>query len=158
MKSPPFLAVADSGHIKAYRFEEAVERPPAALLLDHLNLRDAFLKYEDRFTDQAGAFPSGAALGVANAVAERLSLKEETKARLCRRLAEQLNEWITLYQPQWWWFAAPCEINHIVLRELSQKYRDILVSNLQQNLVHVPASELLERFQRHFVKPPRYQS
>jgi hypothetical protein len=155
MKAPPFLAVTDAGHIKAFRFEKAVKRPPAPVVIGHLDLEDAFLKYDARFTDQAGAFPSGSAPGVANAVAERMSLKEETKLRLCRRLAEQLGDWLDQLQPEQWWLAAPAEINHLILQELPQKYRALLVRNLKQDLVHVPASEFLDRFNRHFaVKSP----
>lgn len=145
MKPPPFLVVADRGHMKAYQFKEAVGRPPHAALAETLDLAEACLKYKERFTDQAGAFPSRVAAGIANAVAERMSLEEETKARICRHLAEQLAKWLRRYDPPSWWFAAPAEINHVILQELTNEHRKNLARNLKQDLVHVPTSELLQR-------------
>jgi len=144
MKPPPFLVVADRGHMKAYHFKKAVGRAPAAKLAEKLDLEEACLKYKERFTDQAGAFPSGAALGMANGVAEHMSLEKENKTRIYRHLAEHLEAWLRRHRPRSWWFAAPSEINNAILEELAQDDRRKLVHNVKQDLVHVPAVQLLK--------------
>lgn len=145
MKPPPFLVVADRGHMKAYLFKSATGHGPAPVLAEKLDLAETFLKYDERFTDQAGAFPSGAASGMATAVAERTSLEEEKKVRICKHLREQLTEWLSHYDPPSWWFAASPEINGAILHGMTEVYRKKLVRNVKQDLVKVPQSELLER-------------
>ena len=145
MKPPPFFVVADRGHMKAYHIEQAAGRSPAATVAEKLDLEESRLKYDERFTDQAGAFPSRSAPGIANGIAERMSLEGENNARIYRHLAQHLTEWLKRYQPRFWGFAAPCEINHAVLHELAPDYRKNLVLNLKHDLVKVPVSELLQR-------------
>lgn len=153
MKPPPFFVVADRGHMKAYHFKESMGRAPAAMLVEQADVAEACLKYEERFTDQAGAFPSGSAPGVANAVAERLSLEEETKARICKHLGGQLTEWLNRHKPHLWGFAAPSEINNAILHNLARDYHKNLIRNLKQDLVHVPASDLLQCLNRKISSP-----
>jgi hypothetical protein len=145
MKPPPFFVVADRGHIKAYHIEQSAGCSAAATLAEKLDLDEAHLKYEKRFTDQAGAFPSRSAPGIANGAAERMSMEGENNVRIYKHLAQQLVEWLKRYQPKFWGFAAPCEINHAVLHELPPEYHKNLILNLKHDLVKVPAAELLQR-------------
>ena len=143
MKPPPFFAVADRGHMKAYRFQDALGREPAAILVEQFDLDEVLQKYEERFTDQAGGFPSGGASGVANAIAERPLLEKETDARAARRLAGRLTEWLRTYHPASWAFAAPAEINRTILAHVPPELQKALTRNLKLDLVNSPADELL---------------
>jgi hypothetical protein len=144
MKPPPFFVVADRGHMKAYRFQDALGREPAAVLVEQSDLVEVRQKYEERFTDQAGAFPSRGAPGVATAVAEHLSLEKETEARTVRRLAGQLSEWLRTYRPSSWAFAASPEVNRAVLAHVPLELQKTLTLNLKHDLVKIPADHLLE--------------
>ena len=144
MNPPSLLVVADRGHMKAYYFKRAMGRNPSPRLAESVDLEEACLKYKERFTDQAGAFPSGAAPGLANAMAERMSLEKENKTRIYKHLAEHLAAWLRHHRPRSWWFAARPEINHAILQGLAQYDRKKLAHNIKQDLVHLPASELLQ--------------
>jgi len=143
MKPPPFFVVADRGQMKAYRFQDALGREPAAVLVEQFDLDEFRQKYEERFTDQAGAFPSRGAPGVATAVAERLSLEKETEVRAARRLAGRLTDWLRTYRPPSWAFAASPEVNCAVLAHVPPELQKTLTRNLKHDLVNTPAEDLL---------------
>lgn len=152
MKPPSFLFVANRGHMKAYQFKRAIGRNPSPNLVDEIDLAEAHAKYDERFTDQAGSFPSRTAPGIASSVAERLPLEEETKNRSYRRLAGQLEKWLDHYKPKTWGFAATSEMNNAILRELGPLHQKNLICNLKQDLVLTPSSELLGHLEHEFTE------
>src|SRR5262245_50018340 len=71
MARVPFIVVADRGIVKAYEVRQTPKHGTAARLVMESKLREAHERYRDKVTDQAGAFPSTASNGHANAIAER---------------------------------------------------------------------------------------
>ncbi|HSI86991.1 MAG TPA: host attachment protein [Candidatus Methylacidiphilales bacterium] len=148
MKPPEFFVVADRGHMKAFSIKEATGRDFCVKLLDKIDIEEAYMKYDERFTDQAGAFPSYSAPGIANSVAEKLSLETEKKNRISRRLVEQLSAWLTEHKPKYWGLAAAGEVNNALLHDLGAAPQKNMVCNIKRDLIHVPATEILDHIRR----------
>lgn len=149
MKPPAFFVVVDRGHIKAFEFKNGADgRHHGMALLEQADIREAFLKYDEQYTDQAGAFPSYSAPGVANSIAERTSLETEKRARISRKLIELLHGWLNKYTPRTWGLAAASDLQAEMLGDLDKSHRNNLVCNIKRDLVRVPTAELMDYITR----------
>ena len=63
MTPTSLIIVTDRGTLKAYKVNETPTRGPSLQLVQAFDTTDAHGRYQDKLTDQAGAFPSGAAPG-----------------------------------------------------------------------------------------------
>jgi hypothetical protein len=142
------VIVTDRGALKAYAVESTGNRGAMLRLLESFQLADAHGRYQDKLTDQAGAFPSGGTGGQGNSIAERMSMDAENQTRIFRLLAGQITSLLKQYQPEHWSFAAPTEINGAILDNLSPELRSHIERNVPRDLVKTPPSELLSHFER----------
>lgn len=142
---PSLLIVADRGCLKRFRLEETPSFGPKAHLLETVRIDAAHGRYRDKFSDQAGAFPTGGTAGQGNSIGERMSLETEEETRIFRRLAAQMSAWLAEHHGAWG-FAAPAEINGAVLDELEPHLRERLTINLPSDLIHVEGPRLLQHF------------
>jgi hypothetical protein len=150
MKLPPVLVVADRGQMKIFMLDHRptlAPRPPSPRLVDICRVEEAHQKYDERFTDQAGAFPNKGSAGNGNSMAERLPLEKETDSRIFRRLANKLADFLREHDSPTWAFAAPPEINGNILENLNIRLRRSLRQNVLRDLTNVPAAELWEHFE-----------
>jgi hypothetical protein len=153
-KTPNFLVVADRGAAKAYQVEHPGGRGPMPHLVDEFEVAELLGRYQDRYTDQAGAFPNiGKGPGMdkgafqeGTSTAERLRLEEETEERAIRKLARHISEVVNQHQPPDWALAAPSGINEAVIGQLDRPCREALVRNVAKDLVKIPADRLLAYF------------
>lgn len=141
------LIVTDRGSFKAYALEPTVVRGTMPRLLQTFQIADAHGRYQDKVTDQAGAFPNSGTGGQGNSIAEKMSLEAENETRVFRIIADQITSLLHQHRPEHWSFAAPSEINRAILENLEPGLRVHLEKNVPQDLIKTSPSELLAHFQ-----------
>jgi hypothetical protein len=139
------LIVADRGCLKLFRLEETPSFGRKVHLLETVRIDAAHGRYRDKFSDQAGAFPTGGTAGQGNSIGERMSMETEEETRIFRHLAVQMSAWLAEHHGAWG-FAAPPEINAAILKEIDPHLRERLTSNLPSDLIHVEGPRLLQHF------------
>lgn len=155
MKTPDFIIVADRGIVKAFHVETPGGREPIPRLLDTMEIEEAHGRYQDKYTDAAGAFPnlgkggdpSGAAgFREGQSHAERMDLAAENEVRCFRRIAGHIGELLQEHKPARWAFAAPSEINGAIVDHLEREARESLAMNVDKDLAKIPVAKLLSHF------------
>lgn len=144
--TPPFLIVADRGSVRAFSVEDTPAHGQMPRLLESFDISAAPEKYQDRFSDQAGAFPNGGSNGQGNSIAERMTLDAEWEMRAFREIARRIGDLLERHQPTRWGFAAPSEINGAILDQLPAGGKDRLTRNVKRDLLKVDAKSLLQQF------------
>jgi hypothetical protein len=140
------LIVADRGNVKAYTVQKSPAHGRTAVLVDQVQFTEAHQRYQDIWTDQAGAFPKGDSAGQGNAIAERQTMETEKDLRLFHRVGQVIADIVSRHQPVRWSVAIPAEINPHILQHVPSKLREALRDNLKHDYVNTPASEILKRF------------
>ena len=94
MTPTSLILVADRGSLKAYTVNQTPTRGASLQLTQAFDITDAHGRYDDKVTDEAGRFPvsDGSAARHANSSAERTAFETETDRRICKQLAEQIEE------------------------------------------------------------------
>ncbi|HEY5752163.1 MAG TPA: host attachment protein [Chthoniobacterales bacterium] len=141
-----FLIVADRGCLKAFAIERTPNRGRVPRLIETFQVPEGRGRYQDKVTDQAGAFPTGGPAGQGTATGERLNFDAENSLRAFRLLAERITNLLRHHQPERWSFAAPSEINGAILNEVMPELRTRIDRNVPRDLVKTPTSELLPYF------------
>lgn len=147
MPTPPFLIVADRGCLKAFSVEKTPNRGNAPRLVETFEFPDAHGRFQDKVTDQAGAFPTGGSDGRGNSIAEEQNLESEMELRVLRQVAEHITTVLRQHQPESWGFAVPSEINRALVEGLDKDLQEKLRANVQRDLIHTDPSELRSRFE-----------
>src|ERR1700716_821442 len=109
MTPTSLIIVTDRRSLKAYKVTETPNRGPHLQLVQAFDTTDAHGRYQDKLTDQAGAFPSGAAPGQVNSTAERTRIDTENDRRICKHLSDCIAEIVEREgrEGEGWSFAAP---------------------------------------------------
>ena len=115
MTPTSLIIVTDRGTLKAYKVNETPTRGPSLQLVQAFDTTDAHGRYQDKLTDQAGAFPSGAAPGQMNSIAERTGIDIENDRRIFKQLADSIAEVVEREGKDGWSFAAPASIHAAVV-------------------------------------------
>jgi len=97
-------------------------------------------------TDQAGAFPSGAAPGQMNSIAERTGIENESDRRIVKQLADSIVEVVQREGKDGWSFAAPASIHSSVVEQLPPEIRDRIVEHVKSDLVKIEPAKLPSHF------------
>jgi len=146
-----FFIVADRGKLKAYRAEKApAGRSPHVELVETISLVEAHLSPTEIFTDEAGSFPTQTGAGSrqtiqGNSIAERHYEIEEDR-RSAKQLAKHIEDILRREKPDGWAFAAPADIQEMILAELEPGFVGQLSERLARDLVNIPANEVLDHF------------
>jgi hypothetical protein len=146
MPKASFIVVTDRGTVKAFELQQTPNHGLAARLVMEKKLQEAHERCRDRFTDQAGAFPSDGSNGHGNAVAERPKMATEEDNRLFKAIAREVDRVIREYQPLSWSFAAPAEINSAILQYVPADLHRTLKQNVKRNLARIPCAQLAGHF------------
>ncbi len=115
MTPTSLIIVTDRGSLKAYKVNETPTRGPSLQLVQAFDTTDAHGRYQDKLTDQAGAFPSGAAPGQGNSIAERTGIDIENDRRIFKQLADSIVDIVEREGKDGWSFAAPASIHAAVV-------------------------------------------
>lgn len=145
MTPTSLIIVTDRGTLKAYKVNETPTRGPSLQLVQAFDTTDAHGRYQDKMTDQAGSFPSGAAPGQ-NSIAERTGIETENDRRIVKQLADSIVEVVQREGRDGWSFAAPASIHSAVVDQLPPDVRDRIVEHVKSDLVKIETSKLPGHF------------
>jgi len=148
MTPTSLILVADRGSLKAYTVKQTPTRGASLQLTQALDITDAHGRYDDKLTDDAGRFPvsDGSAARHANSSAERTAFETETDRRICKQLAEQIEEVVRRVGADGWSFAAPASIHAAVVDLLPNEIRDRIVEQVKSDLVKIEPAKLQKYF------------
>jgi hypothetical protein len=141
-----FLVLADRGQLKAYQLAAPPGQSRTPRLVANYRIEPARGRFDEKVTDQAGAFPSGHAAGASTSSAERLTLEAENEKRSLREIGGHIGKILASQHPDSWAFAAPPEINRAILDEIPQDWKNSLALNVPRDLIHTPDAELMAHF------------
>ncbi|HSV62700.1 MAG TPA: host attachment protein [Chthoniobacterales bacterium] len=146
MTPTSLIIVTDRGTLKAYKVNETPTRGPSLRLVQAFDTTDAHGRYQDKLTDQAGAFPSGSAPGQGTSIAERTGIETENDRRIVKQLADSIVEVVQREGSDGWSFAAPASIHSAVVDQLPPEVRDRIVEHVKSDLVKIEPSKLPGHF------------
>ena len=146
MTPTSLIIVTDRGSLKAYKVSETPTRGPHLQLVQAFDTTDAHGRYQDKLTDQAGSFPSGAAPGQMNSTAERTGIETENDRRICKQLADSITEIAERDGRDGWSFAAPASIHSAIVEQLPSAVRDKIVEHVKSDLVKIEPAKLPGHF------------
>jgi len=146
MTPTSLIIVTDRGTLKAYRVNPTPTRGPSLKLVQAFDTTEAHGRYQDKMTDQAGAFPSGAAPGQMNSIAERTGIENESERRIVKQLADSIVEVVQREGQDGWSFAAPASIHSAVVDQLPPEIRDRIVEHVKSDLVKIEPAKLPGHF------------
>lgn len=140
------IIVTDRGSLKGYKPNPTPNRGISLQLVQAFDTTDAHGRYQDKLTDQAGSFPSGAAPGQMNSVAERKGIETENDRRIFRQLADNITELVKREAIDGWSFAAPASIHSAIVEILPPEIRERIVEHVKADLVKIEPAKLVEHF------------
>lgn len=147
MTPTSLIIVADRGSLKAYHVDDTPTRGASLQLVQAFEITEAHGRYDDKLTDQAGRFPVSDGNGRhANSIAERTALETESERRICKQLAEHIEEIVKREAVEGWSFAAPSSIHGSVVDGLAPAIRDRIVEHVKSDLVKIEPAKLLSHF------------
>jgi hypothetical protein len=145
MTPTSLIIVTDRGSLKAYKVTETPNRGPHLQLVQAFDTTDAHGRYQDKLTDQAGAFPGGAVPGQMNSI-ERTGIENENDRRICKQLADSIAEIAEREGRGGWSFAAPASIHSAVVELLPPAVREKIVEYVKSDLVKIEPAKLPGHF------------
>lgn len=140
------IIVTDRGSLKGYKPNPTPTRGPSLQLVQAFATTDAHGRYQDKLSDQAGSFPSGAAAGQMNSIAERQGIETENDRRIFRQLADNIAEVVKREGVNGWSFAAPASIHSAIVELLPADVREKIVEHVKSDLVKIEPAKLVEHF------------
>lgn len=146
MTPSTLVVVADRGSLKAYKVNDTPNRGPSLQLIQAFNIMDAHGRMQDKFTDEAGAFPNAAGPGAMNSIAERHGIANETDRRIHRELADYIANVVKQEGAEGWSFAAPGAIHNAITDLLPNQVRDRIVEHVNSDLVNIEPAKLPSHF------------
>lgn len=148
MTPTSLIIVTDRGSLKAYKVNETPNRGAGLKLVQAFETTDAHGRYQDKLTDQAGGFPSGAtgAGGRQNSIAERQGIETENDRRIIKQLAESIADVVKREGKEGWSFAAPASIHSAIVDALPAETRDRIVEHVKSDLVKIELANLPQHF------------
>ena len=146
MTPTSLIIVTDRGSLKAYKVSKTPTRGPHLELVQAFDTTDAHGRLQDKFTDQAGAFPGGTAPGQTNSIGERTGIETENDRRIHKQLADSIAEIVTREGRDGWSFAAPPSIHSAIVGLLSPDVRGRIVEYVKSDLVKIEPAKLPGHF------------
>jgi Protein required for attachment to host cells len=140
------LIAADLGTLKAYRLEFTLQNTPRLEELETVVLEEAHAKVVELFTDLASrrAAPTQKDWGAPLSDDHNLTL--ELRRRLIRQLATRIECLIQGSEYQNCWLAAPPEISHQIVHELTPSVRQRIKRVIPCDLTRATPKEVLDQF------------
>jgi len=146
MTPTSLIIVADRGSLKAYKVSKTPTRGHHLQLVQAFDTTDGHGRLQDKFTDQAGGFPSGAAHGQMNSVGERTGIVSENDRRIHKQLADSIADIVTREGKDGWSFAAPVSVHSAVVDLLAPDIRRRAIDFVKSDLVKIEPAKLPTHF------------
>ncbi|ANA40953.1 MULTISPECIES: host attachment protein [Geobacter] len=143
------IITVDLGIMNAYE----IVRDPLKIESDRLEpikspvAVESSAKVTDKYGDAAGRFYQGGGTGTrAAGFGEQHTVELETKRRLIRLLAENINRLVSEKDCDRWFLAADRSINNQILESLAPAVKAKLKRNIAANLTKIDKSEVMSHF------------
>src|SRR4051794_25997118 len=146
MTPTSLIIVADRGSLKAYKVSKIPSRGHHLELVQAFDTTDGHGRFQDKLTDQAGSFPSGAAPGQMNSVGERTGMATENDRRIHKQLADSISDIVSRDGRDGWSFAAPASIHSAVVDLLTPEIRKGAIDHVKSDLVKIEPAKLAAHF------------
>ena len=146
MTPTSLIIVADRGSLKAYKVSKTPTRGHHLQLVQAFDTTEGHGRLQDKLTDQAGAFPGGAAPGQMNSIGERTGITTENDRRIHKQLADSIAEIVTREGGDGWSFAAPASVHSAVVDLLAPDVRRRVVDYVKSDLVKIEPAKLPAHF------------
>lgn len=144
--NPKLLIITDLGRLKAYRLTTTPQGSPHLEHLETVVLDEAHHRLVEQVSDLAGRHATPTQKNWGAPLADDHNLKLETKRRLIRKIAIQIEELALKHPDCSLWLAAHREINHLITSALAKAVRERIQTNLARDLVKADEKELIESF------------
>jgi hypothetical protein len=142
------IITADLGHFKAYRItKEPPDISPRVTLIKSYDAIDGHSKLGEKLSDAAGRFKRGGAKDeTAMGSGERHNIELETKNRLVKMIAKNIDAVIFSEKCEKWYLAAGKKINRNIIESLNPDVKARLNKNVNADLVKIDKSQILIHF------------
>ncbi|RJQ20045.1 MAG: hypothetical protein C4560_05595 [Nitrospiraceae bacterium] len=141
------IITVDLGHFKAYRVTMHPVGSPTIELIENYDSIEGHGKLSDKVSDTAGRFVGGGGKGeVAKGYGEPHHLESETRKRLVKMIATDINTLIKKEACENWHLAATEKINKEIITKLEPKVKSRLDKSVPADLTKIHKSEILRYF------------
>ena len=141
------VITVDLGHFKAYRVTRDPLGRPIIDLIESYDSLEGHGKLGDKLSDIAGRFTGGGGKGeVAKGYGEPHHLESETRKKLEKMIAMDINALIEKERPENWYLAATEKINKEIIKNLEPKIKAKMDKNIPVDLTKTSKSEILSHF------------
>jgi Protein required for attachment to host cells len=140
------LIAADLGTLKAYRLEFTLQNTPRLEEVETVALEEAHARMVELFTDLAGRRSAPTQKDWGAPLSDEHNLTLEFRRRLIRQLATRIERLIQGSENQNCWLAAPQEITHQIVHELTPSVRQRIKRVIPCDLTKAAPKELLDQF------------
>ena len=142
------IIAADLGHFRAYRLSKGAMDRQKIELIESFDTLEGHGRLGEKVTDSAGRFGvDGGQTKGGTGFGEPHNLELETKKRLIKLIAQDINSLIENENCRKWFFAASKTINNQIIQNLNAQVREKLHKNIPSNLTKVSKSEILQHFE-----------
>lgn len=141
------IITADLGHFKAYRITKEPLESPRVTLIDSYDSIEGHGKLGDKLSDAAGRFRRGGGKKEsAKGAGERHNIELETKKKIIKMIAKDIDDLIVSEQCEKLYLAAGEKINSQIVENLKPEVKTKLVKNITADLTKIDKSEILGHF------------
>lgn len=141
------VVVADLGCLKIYRLDSTPRKTSRLQLLERLKNTGARARLAETTSDASGRFPRGGARRIQGmSDGERHNTGLESRRRLVRQLARNLNRVLRREEPDDCYLAASRQIHKTLMEELDSSARAMVVRSVSADLTKLDKSQLLAHF------------
>lgn len=141
------IVAVDLGHFKAYSVTDDPLGRPVVKLVEGYDSLEGHGKLSEKLSDTAGRFAGGGGEGeVAKGYGEPHHLESETRKKLAKMIAMDINALIKKEGCESWCLAAGEKINEEIIKKLEPAVKSKLDKNITSDLTNVPKSEIVCHF------------
>ncbi len=142
------IITADLGHFRVYRVTKEPMESARTTLIGSYDSLDAHVKLGDKLSDAAGRFGVGGGKnGAAKGYGEPHNIKNESRKKLIKLMAQDINRIISREDCEKWYLAVPKKINRQVIENLTSDVKSRLAGNIPADLTKVEKSRILDQFE-----------
>jgi hypothetical protein len=140
------IIVTDLGLFKAYRCEMTSQQTPRLEPLKEVVLEETSTRFNEQVTDMAGRRSGPTQKDWAAPIADDHNLRLETRRRLIKEIAAEIEGLVQQEGHEGVWLAADAELTPRILEELPPPVRSRIEKNVSRNLIKAGEKELIGHF------------
>ena len=142
------IILADLGHFRAYKVSKGAMDRVKIELVESFDTLEGHGKLGEKVTDSAGRFGvDGGRLKGGAGFGEPHNIELETKKRLIKLIAHDINALVKRESCHKWYFAASKTINNQIIEYLDPDIQKKLEKNIPSNLTKIKITDILQHFE-----------